>query len=88
MKEAIKKLRHNHGVMMIICCGAPLIVLAISVYFFGLSNSYLYWSIILLCPLMHFWMMKNMHKEHPGEMNRDTQSPVEEKNVRKQEGDS
>ncbi len=65
MKQTIKKIKHNHSLMMIICCGAPLIILIIAIYFFGLSQSYLYWFILLLCPVMHFFMMKNMHKEHP-----------------------
>ncbi len=61
IKEKIRKIRHNHGLMMIICCGLPLLLLIGAVYFFGLSKSYLYWFILLLCPLMHYLMMKYMH---------------------------
>ncbi len=65
IKEKIRKIRHNHGLMMVICCGAPLILLGIAIYFFGLSKSYLFWFILLLCPIMHYFMMKDMHKKHP-----------------------
>jgi len=50
--------------MMIACCMAPLALVFAAVYFFGLSKSYLYWTILLLCPITHYFMMKNMHKEH------------------------
>ena len=63
-KYNIKKIRHNHGLMMLICCGIPLILLVIAVYFFGLSNSYLYFGILLLCPILHYFMMKDMFKKH------------------------
>ena len=63
----MKKFKLNHNLMMFICCGIPLILLVIAVYFFGLSNSYLFWFILLLCPIMHYLMMKDMHKKHPKE---------------------
>lgn len=59
----IQKIRHNHSLMMIICCGAPLLVLVILVYGFGLRSAYLSWGILLLCPLAHLFMMKGMHKK-------------------------
>ena len=63
LKNLYEKIKHNHSLMMLLCCVIPLVLLYGGVYFFGLSNSYLYWSILLLCPVMHFWMMKNMHKK-------------------------
>lgn len=62
----IDKIKHNHGLMMLLCCGTPLIILLIAVYYFGISKSYLYWFVLLLCPLMHLWMMKDMHKKQGG----------------------
>lgn len=59
-----EKIKQNHGLMMVLCCGIPLIVLLIAVYAFGVSRSYLFWFVLLLCPLMHFFMMKDMHKGH------------------------
>jgi len=64
MKDLIKKFRQNHSLMMLICCGVPLLLLIISIYFFGLSKNYLLWLILLLCPIMHYFMMKDMHKKH------------------------
>lgn len=55
----IDKIKHNHSLMMLLCCGTPLIILLIAVYYFGISESYLYWFVLLLCPLMHLWMMKD-----------------------------
>ncbi len=67
IKEKIKKLRHNYALMMVICCGVPLLLLLGAIYFFGLSRSYLFWFILLLCPIMHYFMMKDMHKKHSTE---------------------
>ncbi len=64
MRKWIDKIKKNHMLMMVICCVAPLALVSIAVYFFGLSKSYLYWLVFLLCPITHFFMMKDMHKEH------------------------
>jgi len=63
IKEKTKEIKHNHGLMMLICCIVPLILLIIAINFFGLSRSYLTWFILLLCPIMHFFMMRDMHKK-------------------------
>ncbi len=52
----------NHGFLMFLCCAIPIIIL-IAVSFFGLSQQYIYWLVILLCPLMHYFMMNNMHNK-------------------------
>ncbi len=57
----LDSIRHNHMSIMLICCLVP-IVMGISVYFFGISNNYMTWMILLLCLLIHFFMMKDMHK--------------------------
>lgn len=61
-----EKIKNNHGLMMLVCCVAPLALMSAAVYFFGLGKSYLYWLVVLLCPITHFLMMKDMHKEHAG----------------------
>ena len=61
------KIKQNHWLMMIICCIVPLIILIVAVYIFGLSSKYLFWLVLLLCPIMHYFMMKDMHKGHSGE---------------------
>ena len=71
-KQEAKGIKHNHGLMMLLCCGIPLVLLITAIYFFGLSNKYIYWIILLSCPLMHFFMMKDMHK-------RQSQNEGEEK---------
>ncbi len=64
MAKWVDKIKNNHGLMMLVCCIAPLALVFALVYFFGLSKSYLYWLVFLLCPITHFLMMKNMHKGH------------------------
>ncbi len=66
-KRVFRKIKQNHWLMMIICCGVPLILLIIAIYFFGLDNKYLFWGILLLCPILHYFMMKDMHKKHGDE---------------------
>ncbi len=61
------RIRQNHWLMMIVCCGIPLIILILAIYFFGLDNKYLFWFILLLCPILHYFMMRDMHGEHSDE---------------------
>lgn len=63
-KNIFKKIKQNHWLMMIICCATPLLILIIAIYFFDLSNKYLSWGILLLCPILHYFMMRDMHKKH------------------------
>ncbi len=61
--ERIKKVWHNHSLMMVICCAVPLVLIA-GLYFLGFSN-YAFWLVLLLCPIMHLFMMKDMgHSKH------------------------
>ncbi len=64
IRNIFEKIRQNHWLMMIICCGIPLFLLIIFVYIFGLNNKYLFWFILLLCPIMHYFMMRDMRKKH------------------------
>lgn len=66
MFEWFNKLKKNHGLIMLVCCIVPLALVFAAVYFFGLSKSYLYWLVLLLCPITHYFMMKGMHKGHAG----------------------
>ncbi|KUO52661.1 MAG: hypothetical protein APF76_14315 [Desulfitibacter sp. BRH_c19] len=48
----------KHGWMMILC----LIPMIAVVFFFGRVEGFNWtWLILLLCPLMHIFMMKSMH---------------------------
>lgn len=56
---------HRHTLLMIIGCIAPLAILAF-LWFAGVSQNILTFGILLLCPVMHLVMMKNMkHGEMP-----------------------
>lgn len=61
-EEGCKGVKHTKGITMLVCCLAVLILLIAAAYFFGIGKNYLYWLILLLCPLMHFFIMKDMHK--------------------------
>mgnify|MGYP001617807754 CR=1 FL=1 len=71
--EIIERIKHNHGLMMILCCLVPLVLLFIAVKYFGLNGSYLFWLVLLLCPLSHYFMMKHMHSEKGKETEKDGQ---------------
>lgn len=54
------RLTHNHAVLMGLCLAVPAAA-AVGVYAFGLDRAYLIWAFVLLCPLMHLLMMRDMH---------------------------
>ena len=55
---------NKHSFLMILCCAVPLIFLLVGVYFFDFDRKYLIWLMVLLCPLMHYLLMRDMHKGH------------------------
>ena len=50
----------KHMLMMVLCCAIPLVAVAALLYL-GLGGKYLIYVIMLLCPLLHFVMMRGMH---------------------------
>jgi len=52
----------KHSWMIVLCCAIPIALLVV-IYFLGVSNIYVFWLVVLLCPLMHFFMMKYMHDD-------------------------
>ncbi|NJD53508.1 MAG: DUF2933 domain-containing protein [Candidatus Methanoperedens sp.] len=58
--------RHRHTLIMMLGCMMPLLLLGI-LWVAGVSQNILSFGILLLCPIMHLIMMKNM--KH------DTQNP-------------
>jgi hypothetical protein len=54
---------HKNTLMMILGCLIPLVILGI-LWVIGVSQSILSFGILLLCPILHFVMMKNMKREN------------------------
>ncbi len=52
----------KHTAIMALCCLLPLAILAV-LWAVGLSGSYLIFGVMLLCPLLHVFMMRGMHKD-------------------------
>ncbi len=53
------RLKHNHLLLMALCCLVPVGLVAGWLYLFKGSEGSWVWLILLLCPLMHVWMMRN-----------------------------
>jgi len=56
-----QKIKQNHLLMMALCCLIPIILIIGLLSLFEGSSKYWTWLIILLCPLMHIFMMRG-HK--------------------------
>lgn len=61
LRETVSGLWHNHALLMLLCCLVPILLLAAALYL-GVDNSFLYFAALLLCPIMHFFLMKDLHK--------------------------
>lgn len=70
-EEGCKSVKHAKGITMLVCCLIVMVLLIAAVYFFGIGRNYSYWLILLLCPLMHFFMMRDMHNKPPKKGNGD-----------------
>jgi hypothetical protein len=70
-KSILAKIKQNHALMMIVCCGIPIVgIMALSSL--GILGSWGYYALILICPLGHIFMMRGMHSAHA-----DSKMPVE-----------
>lgn len=62
MSESLwQKIRENRFLLMVLCCLIPITI--IGVLSWVNRGNYWVWLIILLCPLMHIWMMGHKHNE-------------------------
>jgi hypothetical protein len=60
LKSIFVKIKQNHALMMILCCGIPIVgIMALSSL--GIRGSWGYYALILVCPLGHTFMMRGMH---------------------------
>jgi len=57
-------MNRKHMLIMLACCLVPLAALAAIAVFNIPANTVIYFGILLLCPLMHFAMMRNMDHAH------------------------
>ena len=60
IKLLLEKIKKNHALAMILCCGIPIVgILALSSL--GILGSWGYLAFILICPIGHLLMMRGMH---------------------------
>ncbi len=60
VKLLLEKIKKNHALAMILCCGIPLVgILILSTS--GLLGSWGYYALLVICPVGHLLMMRGMH---------------------------
>ena len=59
-KASCNAMGGKHMLMMVLCCAIPLVAVAV-LWYMGLGGKYLIYVVMLLCPLLHFVMMRGMH---------------------------
>ena len=60
IKLLLEKIKKNHVLAMILCCGIPIVgILALSSL--GILGSWGYYALFLICPVGHLLMMRGMH---------------------------
>ncbi len=57
-------MKRSHWVLMLLCCLVPLAGIAAIVLFRIPTSSVLFFGLVLLCPLLHLWMMGSMRHDH------------------------
>ncbi len=67
VKLLLDKIKRNHALAMILCCGIPIVgILTLSSL--GLLGSWGYYALFLVCPLGHFFIMRVMHSNSKNSM--------------------
>ena len=60
IKLLLEKIKKNHALAMILCCGIPLVgILVLSTL--GILGSWGYYALLVICPVGHLLMMRGMH---------------------------
>ena len=62
---------------MLICCLIPLIIAGV-LFYLGFKI-YAILAVMFLCPILHYFMMKDMHGKHEGSENEKDKETGEEK---------
>jgi len=75
MKTIWRNIKNNHFFIMIICCAVPLVIISL-LAFTGILGSWGYYTLFLLCPLLHVFMMRVHSSSHA---NDNGQAMIEEK---------
>ena len=57
-----RRIRENHNLIMLTYCLTPLIITG-ALFYFGFKK-YAILAVILICPILHYFMMKDIHKKH------------------------
>ncbi len=63
-------MRNKHMLLMLACCLIPLAALGAVYLFHASASSVLFYGLVLLCPALHFVMMRGMmggHAHHDGQ---------------------
>ena len=63
LKRLCQKIKQNHLLSMAICCLAPIVLIIGFLSLYKGGGNYWIWLIILLCPLLHIFMMRG-HKHN------------------------
>ena len=62
MNTLLEKIKNNHALAMILCCGIPIVgILTLS--WLGILGSWGYYALLLICPIGHLLMMRGMHSD-------------------------
>ncbi|HET7010465.1 MAG TPA: DUF2933 domain-containing protein [Anaerolineales bacterium] len=57
-------MKRSHWLLMLLCCLIPLAGI-VAILVFGIpTTSVLYFALVLLCPILHFVMMRDMAHDH------------------------
>lgn len=59
-----KKFHDNHLLLMAICCIVPILLGVAAISYLGADFRNYAWLVLLLCPLMMLFMMRDMHSGH------------------------
>lgn len=70
LKTLIEKIKHNHMVLMLLCCAIPILGFFV-LPFIGIDKAWGYYVLFLICPISHIFMMRGIkscpHEQHAPE---------------------